>query len=98
MRDAPPGLWALRVCCCRCRCSCSACIVAKICNCCAIKSDVFGLKKAASAHAQKKKSKTADSEQNIPHPQNTQNNFPTTNFLLLFLLSLAIFDRAQIPL
>ena len=43
MRAVPPGLWTLRVCCWRWRCSCSACIVARICSCCAIKSDVFGL-------------------------------------------------------
>ena len=43
MRDAPPGLWAFRCCRCRSRCSCSACIVARICNCCAMKSVVFGL-------------------------------------------------------
>jgi hypothetical protein len=42
-RAAPPGLWAFRFCCYRSRCSCSACIVARICNCCAMKSDVFGL-------------------------------------------------------
>ena len=39
MRAAPPGLCAFRFC----RCSCSACIVAKICSCCAMKSDVLGL-------------------------------------------------------
>jgi len=43
MRDEPPGLWTFRFCCWRSRCSCSACIVARICSCCAIKSDVFGL-------------------------------------------------------
>jgi hypothetical protein len=39
-----PSLWAFCTCCWRSYCSCSACIVARICNCCAMNSDVSGLK------------------------------------------------------
>ncbi len=49
-RETAPGLCIFRFCCCRSRCSCSACTVANICNCCAIKSLVFGLTHRFSLH------------------------------------------------
>ena len=95
VRAVPPGLFPFRFCCCRSRCSCSACIVAKICNCCAIKSDVFDLKGGEHQH---KTSMMRVRTQDIPHSENSQGGFSATDVFLLFLLSFAILDRPEVPL
>ena len=38
------------------------------------------------------------SRENIPHPENAHDGFPTTNVFFLFLFSLAIFDSPEISL
>ena len=100
MRATPPGLWALRVCCWRSRCSCSACIVARICNCCAMNSDVFGLEGRGREHQRRYRTGNPRglSRENVPHPENAHDGFPTTDFFLLFLFPLAIFDSPEISL
>ena len=98
MRAMPPVLWALRCCCWRSRCSCSACIVARICNCCAMKSDVLGLKGSGGISVDTERETRALSRGNVPHPENAHDGFPTTDFFLLFLFSFAIFDSPKISL
>ena len=60
-----------------------------------MKSDVFGLEGSFSVGTERE---AELSGQNIPHPENAHDGFPTTDVLLLFLFSLAIFDCAKISL
>jgi hypothetical protein len=51
------------------QCSCSACIVARICNCCAMNSDVFGLGGRGASVDTGRKTR-GSSRENVPHPEN----------------------------
>src|SRR6266702_4888823 len=92
-RATVPGLCNFRFCCWRSRCSCSACTVAKICSCCAMKSDVFGLPHHRfSVRLSKVEKKT------LPHSENPHDDFTATDFFLLLFLSLTVFDGPEVPL
>jgi hypothetical protein len=67
------GLWAVRTCCWRsAHCSCSSCIVARICNRCAMNSDIFGLEgrgRGASVKIQNEKPRELRRE-DVSRPEN----------------------------
>jgi hypothetical protein len=86
MRAKPPSLWALPICCWRSRCSCSACIVPRICSCCTMNSDVFGLEERVRGgiNVGTERETPRVGGQNVPHPENVHDGFPTTDFFLSF--------------
>jgi hypothetical protein len=65
-------------------------------------SDVFGLEGRGpggfSVGTVQNEKPRGLSRENVPHPENAHDGFPTTDFFLLFLLSLAIFDGPEISL
>jgi hypothetical protein len=64
-----------------------------------MKSDVFGLEGGAGNHQCSTERETQGlSRENVPHPENAHDGLPTTNFFLLSLFPLAVFDSPEISL
>ena len=63
-----------------------------------MKSDVFGLMGPGRIIIGTERKTEALRRENVPHPENAQDGFPTTDILLLFLFSFAVFDSPEISL
>lgn len=65
------------------------------CSCCAMKSEVFGLRRELSVVARRTHARNG-----VPHSEDSQDGLPVADFLflLLRLLLLAVLDRAEVAL
>jgi hypothetical protein len=61
-----------------------------------MKSDLFGLEGPGGISVGTERETRELSRENVPHPENAHDRFPTPDFFLVFLFSLAIFDSPEI--